>query len=158
MAITLAYNFIPVLIAFLPILLFGGAGGDWTLVQTGTSCAFYTLIPAFGFRVQTRPGPPICTLSSKFHPQREAIMSYPRFCCATLPGRFGATAPEWHLVSAPSAEIKPVIYCASIRQRERNCFRQINSWQSLIIESGRQLSACLHNTSSCCQIQSAPMC
>ena len=108
-----------------------GAGGDWTLVQTGTSCAFYTLIPAFGFRVQTRPGPPICTLSSKSHPQREAVMSYPRFSCATLPGRFGATAPEWHLVSAPGAEIKPEIYCTSIRQRERSCFRQIifgNHW------------------------------
>ena len=108
-----------------------GAGGDWTLVQTGTSCAFYTLIPAFVFRVQTRPGPPIRTLSSKFRQYREADIGYPRFSCATLPGRFGATAPEWHLVSAPSAEIKPEIYCTSIRQRERSFFRQIifgNHW------------------------------
>ncbi len=67
----------------------------------------------------------------ELHPSCEAIMGYPRFSCATLPGRFGATAPEWHLVSAPGAEIKPEIYCTSIRQRERSFFRQIifgNHW------------------------------
>lgn len=42
----------------------GGAGGNRTLVQTGKSYAFYMLIPAFGFRVQARPGPPTRTLSS----------------------------------------------------------------------------------------------
>ena len=43
-----------------------GAGGNRTLVQTGKPYAFYTLIPAFGFRVAARPGPPTATLSSKF--------------------------------------------------------------------------------------------
>ena len=33
-----------------------GAGGSRTLVQTGKPYAFYTLIPAFGFRMPTRPG------------------------------------------------------------------------------------------------------
>ena len=43
-----------------------GAGGSRTLVQTGKPYAFYMLIPAFGFRAPTRPGPPIVALSSKF--------------------------------------------------------------------------------------------
>ena len=43
----------------------GGAGGSRTLVQTGKPYAFYTLIPAFVFRVPTRPGPPIVTLAPK---------------------------------------------------------------------------------------------
>ena len=43
----------------------GGAGGIRTHVQTGKPYAFYMLIPAFGFRAATRPGPPIATLSSK---------------------------------------------------------------------------------------------
>ena len=77
-------------------------------------------------------------------------------CCATEPESFRAWTSEWHLVSAPGAEIKPVIYCTSIRQRERKCFRQINSWRSDIIESGQQLSACLHDISSCCQIHVSP--
>ena len=42
-----------------------GAGGSRTLVQTGKPYAFYTLIPAFGFRAAARPGPPTATLSSK---------------------------------------------------------------------------------------------
>ena len=45
--------------------LLSGAGGDWTLVQTRKPYAFYMLIPAFGFRAATRPGPPIAALSSK---------------------------------------------------------------------------------------------
>lgn len=42
-----------------------GAGGIRTLVQTGKPYAFYTLIPAFGFRAAARPGPPTATLSPK---------------------------------------------------------------------------------------------
>ena len=45
--------------------LYGGAGGSRTLVQTGKPYAFYTLIPDFGFRAPTRPGPPIDTLAPK---------------------------------------------------------------------------------------------
>ena len=47
---------------------FRGAGGNRTLVQTGKPYAFYTLIPAFGFRAQTRPEPPIYALSFKISP------------------------------------------------------------------------------------------
>ena len=134
-----------------------GAGGDWTLVQTGTSCAFYTLISDLSFRAMSRPEPPGIALSPKnLRPSRGAASNYPWFCCATWPEYFGEPVSERHLVPAPGAGIKPHIYYSSIRQRERSCFRQINFRMSCIIESGKQLSACLHNTSSCCQIQSAP--
>ena len=55
---------------------------------------------------------------------REAANSYLRFCSTTISTSFGKTAFGWCLVSAPCAEIK-LIYCASIKQRERNCFRQL---------------------------------
>ena len=42
-----------------------GAGGIRTHVQTGKPYAFYTLIPAFGFRALARPGPPTNALSPK---------------------------------------------------------------------------------------------
>ena len=51
----------------------GGAGGIRTLVQTGKPYAFYMLILAFGFRVATRPRPPIATLSSKISPVQRGI-------------------------------------------------------------------------------------
>ena len=60
-----------------------GAGGNRTRVQTGKPYAFYTLIPAFGFRVTARPGPPTGTLASKFHPRIEAYEGYFRFTCTT---------------------------------------------------------------------------
>ncbi len=47
------------------ITIVRGAGGSRTLVQTGKPYAFYMLIPAFGFRAATRPGPPIAALSPK---------------------------------------------------------------------------------------------
>ena len=43
----------------------GGAGGSRTRVQTRKPYAFYTLIPACGFRALARPGPPTNALSSK---------------------------------------------------------------------------------------------
>ena len=39
--------------------------------------------------------------------------------------RFGTTSLERCLVPLPGRRIKPVIYCTSIRQRERSCFRQL---------------------------------
>ena len=63
----------------------GGAGGIRTHVQTGKQHAFYTLIPAFDFRIAARPGPPTATLSSKFHPCNEAYIDYFRFSCTAKP-------------------------------------------------------------------------
>ena len=53
----------------------GGAGGSRTRVQTGKPYAFYTLIPAFGFRVAARPGPPTTTLSSKVSRQQRGLQT-----------------------------------------------------------------------------------
>ena len=103
----------------------GGGGGSRTLVQTGKPYAFYTLIPAFGFRASTRPGPPIDALAPEFHPCIGAYRDYSRFNLRRLILRFGTTSLERRLVLSPCKRIKPVIYCTSIRQRERNSFRQL---------------------------------
>ena len=48
--------------------------------------------------------------------------------------RLGKRSLERCLVPSPGDGIKPVIYCTSIRQRERNLFRQINFLTALIME------------------------
>ena len=103
----------------------GGAGGIRTLVQTGKPYAFYMLILAFGFRVATRPRPPIATLSSKISPVQRGILELFPIYLHRLILRFGTTSLEQCLVLPPCGGIK-LIYCASIKQRERNCFRQLN--------------------------------
>jgi len=103
-----------------------GAGGSRTRVQTGKPYAFYTLIPAFGFRATARPGPPTTALSSKFHHATEALPDYSRFCCTAKPKSLGTTAFERCLVPSPGDGIKPVNYCTSFRQREHSCCCQIN--------------------------------
>ena len=59
----------------------GGAGGIRTHVRTRKPYAFYTLIPAFGFRGMARPGPPTIPLSPKFHSCIGAYTSYFRLSC-----------------------------------------------------------------------------
>ena len=58
-----------------------GAGGIRTHVRTRKSCAFYMLIPAFGFRAAARPGPPTTALSPKVslsvRGRRELFPIYP---------------------------------------------------------------------------------
>ena len=103
-----------------------GAGGNRTLVRTRKPYAFYTLIPAFGFRSSARPGPPTDALSSKFHQHTEACASYFRFTCTAISIRFGTTSIERCLVLPPCRRIKLIIYYASIKQRERTLFRQLN--------------------------------
>ena len=79
------------------------------------------------FRTAARPGPPTVVLSSKAFRQRsEATNDYSRFSLHRLISGFGKTSSERCLVPAPCAGIKPVTYCASVRQRERSCFRQLN--------------------------------
>ena len=70
----------------------------------------------------------------KLHPDGEAHQDYFRFNRTAWPKSFGTTAFERCLVPSPGDRIKPVIYCTSIRQRERSCFRQINFWPSMIRE------------------------
>ena len=111
-----------------------GAGGSRTLVQTGKPYAFYTLIPAFGFRVPTRPGPPIDTLAPEFHPQVGALEDYSRFNLRRWIFGFGTTSSERRLVLLPGRRIKLAIYCTSIKQREHtHCcqliIRQLGLWR-----------------------------
>ena len=114
------------------LVVFCGAGGNWTLVHTGTPWAFYTLIPALCFRALARPGPPTNTLASEeFTADSRLATAISDFSVPLCLGASEQLAPEWHLVPAPGARIKPVIYCTSIRQRERSCFRQLifgNHW------------------------------
>ena len=103
-----------------------GAGGSRTLVQTGKPCAFYTLIPVCVFvRRQDpdhQPSPyPLC-----FRRTAEAPVRLFPTCCTAISGGFGTGVPERCLVLLPCKRIKPLTYCASVRQRERSCFRQIN--------------------------------
>ena len=100
------------------IKIYCGAGGSRTLVQTGKPYAFYTLIPAFGFRATARPGPPTATLAPKFHLCIGAYRDYFRFNLRRLIFGFGTTSSERRLVPLPCKGIKPVIYYTSIRQRE----------------------------------------
>ena len=62
----------------------------------------------------------------KLHHARGAGRDYSRFNRTAGSERFGTTASGRCLVLSPCDGIKPVIYYASIRQRERTCFRQIN--------------------------------
>ena len=64
----------------------------------------------------------------KFYLVSEASLNYFRFICTALSAGFGTTASERCLVPLPCNGIKPEIYYTSIRQRERNFFRQLNFW------------------------------
>ncbi len=78
------------------------------------------------FELQQDPDHQLQPYPLKFHHAREATHDYFRFNRTALPKRFGTTAFEQCLVLSPCDWIKPIIYYTSIRQRERNCFRQIN--------------------------------
>ena len=79
------------------------------------------------FRAAARPGPPTDALFPKVSsPHRDLRGLFPIF-----PAPLDQPDSEQHpvercLVPSPGDGIKPVIYYASIRQRERNCFRQLN--------------------------------
>ena len=102
-----------------------GAGGSRTRVQTGKPYAFYTFIPDCGFRAAARPGPPTDALSSKISSVNRGIDRLFPIYLHRLILRFGTTSLERCLVPSSDDGIKPVIYCTSIRQRERSCFRQL---------------------------------
>ena len=78
------------------------------------------------FRATARPKPPTDALVPKFHLHIGTYADYSRYSCTAEPRGFGTTSLERCLVPSPGDGIKPVIYCTSIRQRERTCFRQLN--------------------------------
>ena len=61
-----------------------------------------------------------------FHMSSEAYSCYFRFILHRLFFGFGKRSSERCLVPSPCDGIKPIVYCASTRQRERNYFRQLN--------------------------------
>ena len=80
------------------------------------------------FRATARPGPPTGALSSKISSaSRGSGRLFPIFLRRFV-FWFGTTSSERRLVPSPGDGIKPVIYCTSIRQRERSCFRQLIVW------------------------------
>ena len=60
-----------------------------------------------------------------FHQCIEAYTDYFRLNLHRLLSGFGTTSSERCLVQLSNSRIKPVTYCTSVRQRERNCFRQL---------------------------------
>ena len=58
-------------------------------------------------------------------------------------------------LNQPWAKIKQIYY-TSIRQRERNCFRQLSLVMTEILEHCHHRSACLLTTSTRCQSQVSP--
>ena len=139
------------------VLLFGcGAGGNWTLVQTGKSCAFYTLIPDLFF---------VCRQDLDHRPA-----PYPLWASPHVRGRVRLSpillhhfaralqgVSLWVMSRLSTLCRDKLIYYTSIKQRERNEFRQIIVERPGIKESDQRLSACLRNTPSCCQIHVSPM-
>ena len=107
------------------VVLFCGPGGSRTLVRTRKPYAFYMLIPAFIFVMQQDPDHQLHPYLLKLHlavgaPDR----LFPIFLHRLIL-RFGTRSLERCLVLSPCKRIKPVIYCTSIRQRERTVFRQL---------------------------------
>ena len=78
------------------------------------------------FRAVPRPEPPSAALSSSiFVCGVRPPQAIPDFAAPPVPRASGRTASGRCLVPAPGAGIK-LIYCTSIKQRERSCFRQLN--------------------------------
>ena len=85
----------------------------------------------------------------------EAYTDYFRLNLHRLLSGFGTTSSERCLVQLSNSRIKPVTYCTSVRQRERNCFRQL-FFDHSDLGGSRRASACLHTISSCRQIHTSP--
>ena len=94
--------------------------------HTLSTCLFRTSV----FELRQDPDHQPQPYPLKFHHGGGAHHDYSRFSRTALPKSFGKRAFERCLVPSPGDGIKPVIYCTSIRQRERNLFRQINCWPS----------------------------
>ena len=96
------------------------------------------------------------TLSPKVSPCcRSADKAIPKLLSTPGSGRNQESPPAGCLVPSPCEGIKPVIYCASIRQRERSCFRQL-LFCSQDLRASLRGSTCLHDNSSCCQNHTSP--
>ena len=96
--------------------------------------AVSTCVVSGWFLCGGRPGRPTAALASKdFAGVQRRGPGYFRFNCTALSIRLGKRTIGRCLVPATVAGIK-LIYCASIRQRERSCFRHLN-WSMSILKS-----------------------
>ena len=86
------------------------------------------------FRATARTGLPTDALSPKISPAHWGLYRLFPIFLHRLIFRFGTTSLERCLVLSPGDGIKPVIYCTSIRQRERSCFRQLNFLSTSFME------------------------
>ena len=91
-----------------------------------------------------------------FHSAYEATRNYPRFSCTSISNCLEERAFGKCLVSAPCTEIKLEIYYDSIKQQERNYFRQLKLLRSEIYEPASRRSTCLLTPSTCCRNQTGP--
>ena len=133
-----------------------GDGGSRTLVQTRNPHGFYMLIPLLVFVPRKGTNALNATLSPKASPCcRSADKAIPKLLSTPGSGRNQESPPAGCLVPSPCEGIKPVIYCASIRQRERSCFRQL-IFCSQDLRASLRGSTCLHDNSSCCQNHTSP--
>ena len=112
----------------------------------------------FDCRVQTRPKPPICTLVSKFS---SSARNWPLTISDIIAPPFRNASEQQQPGDVLSPQLLrrlSVIYCASIRQQERSCFRHLKLLMSQIKERRHRCSACLLTTSTRCQNRSSPGC
>ena len=89
--------------------------------HTLSTCLFQPSV----FVTQQDPDHQLRPYPLKLHPCGEAHTGYFRFTCTALPS--DSEQHPWSDVSfrQPCGGIK-LIYCTSIKQRERSCFRQLN--------------------------------
>ena len=79
------------------------------------------------FRATARPGPPTDALSPKNSSSNRSLEELFPIYLRRLVLRFGTTPLGRRLVPSPCKGIKPMIYCASIKQREHTCCCQLFS-------------------------------
>ena len=109
-----------------------GPGGDRTLVQTGKSYAFYTLISAIVFEQRWVQSNSYATLSSKFSPRLRGQSQLFPICLHHYAREL--RKKSFGVMSRPLTPWtdKALMYYTSIKQREHNCFRQLNCWRPIL--------------------------
>ena len=105
-----------------------GVGGIWTPVQTWNWWAFYMLSHVLVFVPrQGRNTQPAALAPWSFGWHQERTPSYSRFNCTAISRSLGTRTLGRCLVRITVTRIR-LIYCTSIKQRERKNFRHLNFW------------------------------
>ena len=115
---------------------------------------FLHAYPGLDFRPMARPEPPTTGLSAIVSPlsrSRRGLSSIFLHRCVRTPRRAGNGAMSRFSTLCRNR----LIYCTSIKQRERKKFRQL-LFRLRDYRAAGARSACLHTHSTCCQNQTAP--